>query len=104
MNKLYAFFALVFLTACGSPLDGSWVGASDDVEGVKIEISGDEAKLMLPEPEGVVQCTVTEIESKSMMICVNEGESLNIELSVDGDIMMAREESEGEYVSFIRAQ
>ena len=37
MNKLYAFFALVFLTACGSPgFEGSWTSA--DETGVTVEI------------------------------------------------------------------
>jgi hypothetical protein len=37
MNKLYAFLALVFLTACGSPgFEGNW--SIVDSSGVTIEI------------------------------------------------------------------
>ena len=46
MNKLYAFFALVFLTACGSPkFDGSWSGV-DGAEGYGVLIQGEKVKLL----------------------------------------------------------
>ena len=44
MNKLYAFCALVFLTACGSSgIDGSWSDVSD--ADIGMEITGDKATL-----------------------------------------------------------
>ena len=44
MNKLYAFCALVFLSACGSSgIDGSWSSVED--ANIGIEIKGDEARL-----------------------------------------------------------
>ena len=44
MNKLYAFFAIIFLSACGSPgIDGSWSDVED--ADVGLEITGDKAKL-----------------------------------------------------------
>ena len=45
MNKLYAFCALVFLSACGSSgIDGSWSSVED--ANIGIEIKGDEARLI----------------------------------------------------------
>ena len=88
MNKLYAFCALVFLTACGSPdLDGSWIGVSERVEGYRMEISGDEA--ILTDDDEVVLCSVSEGENTSKLICSDDGKTVVIDLSVDGDIMTA---------------
>ena len=47
MNKLYVFFALVLLSACGSPYDGSWKGVDKFVQDYRLEISGDEAKFIV---------------------------------------------------------
>ena len=92
MNKLYAFCALVFLTACGSPdLDGSWVGVGD-IEGIRIEISGDEAKIIQTREEEVREdsCAVSEGENKSKLICsYDNDDTFVIDVSVDGDIMTA---------------
>ena len=43
MNKLYSFLALVFLTACGSGMDGTY---SPTNSSTAIEIKGDKAMLI----------------------------------------------------------
>ena len=103
MNKLYAFFALVFLTACGSPLDGSWSGTGE-AEGYGIEISGEEAMLTdVDFPEMLLSCAVgSPGESKSNLMCTDEGDSFSIAVSVDGDNMTAVEEGDDEELTFVK--
>ena len=104
MNKLYAFCALVFLTACGSSdLDGSWVGVGD-IEGIRIEISGDEAKIIQTREEEVREdsCAVSEGENKSILTCADEYDGYVIDISVDGDIMTASQVGKERVDTFVR--
>ena len=106
MNKLYAFCALVFVTACGSPdLDGSWVGVGE-IEGIRIEISGDEAKIIQTSEEeevGEASCAVSEGENKSKLICSDEYDGTYvIDISVDGDIMTASPAGRERVDTFVR--
>ena len=105
MNKLYAFCALVFLTACGSSdLDGSWVGVGD-IEGIRIEISGDEAKIIQTSEEeevGEASCAVSEGENKSILTCADEYDGYVIDISVDGDIMTASQVGKERVDTFVR--
>ena len=106
MNKLYAFFALVFLTACGSPgLDGTWSGVGES-KGLLLEITGDEAKYS---DEGYYDdpflCTVkTPGKSSSTFTCEESGLSFDFTASVDGDTMTVTEEDEDEILNFVRKQ
>ena len=57
MNKLYAFIAIIFLSACGSPkFDGSWSGV-DGAEGYGVLIQGEKVKL-LQEGQNSFDCTL----------------------------------------------
>ena len=81
MNKLYAFLALVFLTACGSPLDGNWkvVGEDDDIS---IKITDDKARLF----EGDILLGTCNIDdSETFMTCGDDAREVLITL--DGDSM-----------------
>jgi hypothetical protein len=97
MNKLYTFCALIFLTACGSPLDGAWSGTGD-AEGYGIEITGEEAKVTdVDYPEEDLSCTVVSPgESESKLICREDGDddTFIFTLSVDGDNMSVLEEAD----------
>tara|TARA_Y100000992_G_scaffold52285_1_gene31020 strand:+ start:320 stop:637 length:318 start_codon:yes stop_codon:yes gene_type:complete len=99
MNKLYAFFALVLLTACGSPYDGSWKGVDEFVD-YKIEISGDEAKFIVlnnPMSSNNITCTVSRGDDKAKMICEDdEGNTSISDLKLDGDIMTIKPEGRRE--------
>tara|TARA_X000001036_G_C20633240_1_gene788032 strand:- start:557 stop:889 length:333 start_codon:yes stop_codon:yes gene_type:complete len=98
MNKLYAFLALVFLTACGSPgVDGTWNSVTD-VDGMNFEIvmTGDVAKITqsssTDETAMTIQCDVESLsEAKSKLICPEPVEG-TITVSVDGDNMTAVQE------------
>ena len=108
MNKLYAFLALVFLTACGSPgVDGTWSSVTD-VDGVnfEIEITGDVAKFTGTDSvSGTVmsfECAVESFgEAKSKLICAEPMDGTII-VSVDGDNMAAVEEGDDDVLNFVR--
>jgi hypothetical protein len=71
------------------------------VEGYRIEISGDEAKLITDREE--VLCSVSEGENASKMICSGDGETVVIDLLVDGDNMTATPDSDGDKAAtFVR--
>jgi hypothetical protein len=102
MNKLYAFLALVFLTACGSPLDGTWSGTGD-AENYAMEVSGEEAKLVDVTDEESVSCTVESPgESKSNVICTEGDDTFTLVVSVDGDTMTAVEEGDDDVATFVK--
>ena len=103
MNKLYAFLALVFLTACGSPgLDGTWSGVGE-AEGYGIELPGSEAKLTEVGDDYVILCDVeSPNESKSNLTCNDDGFSFGLTVSVDGDNMTATEDGDEEILNFVR--
>ena len=85
MNKLYAFCAVVFLTACGSPgIDGSWVIARD-YDG-EIEITGDKAKLT--EYDDSMMCPIEGPDQDVYtLVCDDEGTEFFVYLRLDGDIL-----------------
>ena len=109
MNKLYAFLALVFLTACGSPgVDGTWSSVTD-VDGInfEIEITGDLAKFTGTDSVSGMdmpysfECAVESLgEAKSKLICTEPGGTLIV--SVDGDNMALVEEGDDEVINFVR--
>ena len=106
MNKLYAFCALVFLTACGSPdLDGDWVGVGD-IKDIRIVISGDKAIIIRTSEDEEVNeasCAVSEGENKSKLICSDEyDDTFVIDISVDGDIMTASPVGQERVDTFVR--
>jgi hypothetical protein len=102
MNKLYAFLALVFLTACGSPLDGTWSGTGD-AENYAMEVSGEEATLIDVADEESTSCTVESPgESKSNVICTDGDDSFTLVVSVDGDTMTAQEEGDDDVATFVK--
>ena len=99
MNKLYAFFALVLLTACGSPYDGSWKGVDEFVQDYKIEISGDEAKIIVlnnPMSSNNVTCTFSRGDDQAKMICENDGNTAISDVILDGNIMTIKPEGRRE--------
>lgn len=107
MNKLYAFFALVFLTACGSPgFEGSWTSA--DETGVTVEIGetegvggGDSITTMMVYEDGEfgVICTVDKPkESTSTVICNSDRLIMSL---IDGDTLVVTE-SDGDQYTFVR--
>ena len=85
MNKLYAFCALVFLTACGSPgIDGSWVIARD-YDG-EIEITGDKAKII--DLDLTFMCTVEGPDQDVYTLtCLDDPVEFPVYLRLDGDIL-----------------
>ena len=87
MNKLYAFCALVFLTACGSSgIDGIWIDPSDyDAE---IEITGDKAKFT--DLDLTMMCTVEGPDQDVYtMNCLDDLGNTTMYLRLDGDILKA---------------
>ena len=100
MNKLYVFFALVLLTACGSPYDGSWKGVDEFVQDYRIEISGDEAKFIVlnnPMSSNNVTCTFSRGDDQAKMICESDdGRTSIVDLNLDGDIMTIKPEGRRE--------
>lgn len=86
MNKLYAFCALVFLTACGSSgIDGSWADVQDADTG--IEISGDEAKLT-DSGNFSVTCPIEGPDQDVYtLVCNDEGFEVFVYLRLDDGIL-----------------
>tara|TARA_B100001059_G_scaffold24869_1_gene19989 strand:- start:86 stop:385 length:300 start_codon:yes stop_codon:yes gene_type:complete len=85
MNKLYAFCALVFLTACGSPgIDGSWTPA-DGYDG-EIEITGDKAKII--DRDETLMCNVEGPDlDVYTLTCLEDPIEYLVYLRLDGDIL-----------------
>ncbi len=98
MNKLYAFCALVFLSACGSSgIDGSWSNVSDADTG--IEITGDKATLT--EGDFSVTCPIEgPVEDVYTLPCKYEGEVFFIYLRLDDGILKVVSDDQVE--NFIR--
>ena len=97
MNKLYVFFALVLLTACGSPYDGSWKGVDEFVQDYRIEISGDEAKVIdLNEPLANMTCTITRGDDIAKLICEGDDRTTITDLILNGEIMIVKPEGRRE--------
>ncbi|MAQ97759.1 MAG: hypothetical protein CMD50_00505 [Gammaproteobacteria bacterium] len=91
MNKIYAFCALVFLTACGSPdLDGTWDGVSDEVKNTTLEITGDKAMFTIKFGnivKNVISCDVSIDNNESKLLCDEGGRTATVVLSMNGDNM-----------------
>ena len=83
MNKLYAFCALVFLSACGSSeIDGSWSSVED--ANIGIEIKGDEARLTA---EGFSEiCPVEGPDQDVYTLACDDGMSFIYLKLVDGNL------------------
>ena len=88
MNKLYAFFALAFLTACGSSgIDGSWADVED--ANSQIEISGENATLI--DGDFTLKCGVVKHDDETYTVgnCVDDEFGLNVILNlVDGNLLV----------------
>ncbi len=104
MNKLYAFLALVFLTACGSPgFEGNW--SIVDSSGVTIEIGeidadvGVSAMSVFEDGEFSEVCTIEKPKEKTSTIYCNS-ETLIMSL-IDGDTLVVTSVV-GDQVTFIR--
>ena len=93
MNKLYAFFALVFLTACGSAgIDGSWSNPNDADTG--LEITGDKA-VLTDGPNFSITCPVEGPDQDVYTLaCNDEGSKFFVYLRLDGDILKVVVEDE----------
>ena len=85
MNKLYAFFAIIFLSACGSPgIDGSWSDVED--ADVGLEITGDRAKLT--DGDFFITCPVEGPDQDVYTLACNEdGLELFVYLRLDDGIL-----------------
>tara|TARA_B100000214_G_scaffold203685_1_gene147715 strand:- start:32 stop:334 length:303 start_codon:yes stop_codon:yes gene_type:complete len=86
MNKLYAFCALVFLTACGSSgIDGSWSDVEDSDIGM--EITGDKAKLT-DSGDFSVTCPIEGPDQDVYtLVCKDEGLEFFVYLRLDDGIL-----------------
>ena len=84
MNKLYAFLALVFLTACGSSLDGNWkaVSEEDKADGISLKITDNKARVFA---EDTLLGTCNIDDSETFMTCGDDEREVLITL--DGDSM-----------------
>jgi len=86
MNKLYAFIAIILLSACGSPgIDGSWSDVQD--ADIGIEISGDEAKLT-DSGNFSVTCPIEGPDQDVYtLVCNDEGFEFFVYLRLDDGIL-----------------
>ena len=97
MNKLYAFCALVFLNACGSPgFEGNWI--ADDYP-VKIKISGNLLSVTL-DGESIAKCLVEEPNESSTRASCNAGDDLS--MIIEGDVMVVTNTGTFEQIIFSR--
>ena len=106
MSKSYVFLALAFLTACGSPLDGTWSGVSDEVKNSTLEITGDEAMFTIKVGnvvKNVISCDVSIDNNESKLLCNEDGRTAIVILSVDGDNMTATPDG-SKAATFVRNQ
>ncbi len=86
MNKLYAFLAIIFLSACGSSgIDGSWSDVTDPDTG--LQITGDEA-VLTDGPNFRVTCPVEGPDQDVYTLtCPDSGSEFFVYLRLDGDIL-----------------
>ena len=100
MNKLYAFCALVFLSACGSSgIDGSWSNVSDADTG--IEITGDKATLT--EGDFSITCPIEgPDEGVYTLTCEYEGEVAFVYLRLVDGILKAVSGYDNQERDFVR--
>ena len=89
MNKLYAFLAIIFLSACGSPgIDGSWSDVKD--ADVGIEIIGDQAVLTDDDEGFSITCPIQGPDQDVYTLVCKDGElEYFIYLRLDDGILKA---------------
>lgn len=88
MNKLYSFLALVFLTACGSGMDGTY---SPTNSSTAIEIKGDKAMLITIES----MCSVEVYDEELYLLVCDDGNGRTffsasknyLDLVIDGEVV-----------------
>lgn len=93
MNKLYAFLAIVLLSACGSSgIDGSWSDVEDPKTG--LQITGDKA-VLTDGPNFSITCPVEGPDQDVYTLACNDGGSkFFVYLRLDGDILKVVVEDE----------
>ncbi len=93
MNKFYAFFALVFLTACGSSsIEGDWIG-TDVALGDEMKITGNSATLR--EGPDFARCSIgTPNKGRYLLNCEDDGFKFKLTIYLNGDNLIVEETDE----------